>query len=155
MNQDLLTVEQTKSLDQAIVAIAELEALTESFAEFFNLDGRKIEEIAKNYSKRKYDAKVLLNRVKLNIEEVQTVLSCLEGKYWFFYNEKHPRELSTKDIQMYIAAVPEVVSVRQILVNLNFVKGKYESILDALDSMNWMISNIVKLRVEQLKDEIL
>lgn len=151
----LLTPDQIRSIDQATSALTELESKVDSFAEFFNLDGRRLEEIAKNFSRRKFEAKVLHNQVKLNLDEIQAVLSSLEGKFWFYYNEKYPRELSAKDIQMYISAVPEVVTVRQLLVNLNFVKGKYEAVLDAMDSLGWMISHITKLRVASLQDEII
>lgn len=153
--ENLLTVEQTQSLQKYSAQIAELDQKAETFAAFFELDGRRLEEIAKNYSKQKHSAKYLNNKVKLYLEEVQTVLNSLEGKWWYFYTEKYARTLSTKDIQMYISAVPEVVTVRQIIVNLNYVRGKYEAILDALDGLNWMISNMTKLRIASLEEEII
>jgi RNAse (barnase) inhibitor barstar len=152
---NLLSPDQADLLIKCSERISKLDDLVDTFEDWFEFDGKKLELVAKDFGKTKHKAKRYYNECRYYLEEIETIQASLEGKFWRWLQEKYPRALSTKDMQMYCGAEPEIVQLKQIIVNINFTKGKFEAIIDSLDSAGWMISHITKLRVEQLKDEIL
>ena len=125
------------------------------FKSWLDIKDRRLEEVARDYPKYRHASRELLAAIKFQLEKAEVVQSSIEGRMWRWYNEFHPRELNTRDMQAYLNTEDSVQDVKQVIVNFNYIKAQSEAIVDAFESMNWMISNITKIRVEQLQEEII
>ena len=74
---------------------------------------------------------------------------------WRKFNEGYSRQLSTRDIQAYVAGEKEIVELNQIQIEVKLHKDQLASIVEALKQLGWMLSHITKLRVAELQDAIL
>jgi hypothetical protein len=60
--------------------------------------------------------------------------------------------LSSRDAEKYADGEQEVVEYEEIVNEVALVRNQYLGIIKALESKNWTLSNIVKLRVSGLED---
>jgi hypothetical protein len=56
---------------------------------------------------------------------------------------------------MYVRGDPEYVAANQILLDVAHTRKQLEAIVEAMKTMGWSLSNIVKLRVAQLDHIVL
>lgn len=131
------------------------EYLSEKAEDCFDMDGKTLESVAKSYSKNLYQFSMKLQDLKSIEDLVKTRLNQVESAKWKFYNEKYSRQLSTRDIQAYIQGEKEYVEMYEVLLEVAHIKKQFEAVVESLKAMNWMISNITKLRIEQMQTEIL
>jgi hypothetical protein len=66
--------------------------------------------------------------------------------------EKYAKALSSRDAEKYADGEQEVVEYEEIVNEVALVRNQYLGIIKALESKNWTLSNIVKLRVSGLED---
>ncbi|QCG76095.1 hypothetical protein MIJ3_00055 [Pseudomonas phage vB_PaeM_MIJ3] len=93
------------------------------------------------------------------LQEIEAVLELLNIQYkqeksdrFKFYLQQFPKALSSRDAEKYAEGDPLVVN-RAILVNeVALLRNKYLSLMKGLDSKNWMVGHIVKLRCAGLDD---
>ncbi len=60
--------------------------------------------------------------------------------------------MSSRDAEKYADGEQEVVEYEEIVNEVALVRNQYLGIIKALESKNWTLSNIVKLRVSGLED---
>jgi anti-sigma regulatory factor (Ser/Thr protein kinase) len=53
---------------------------------------------------------------------------------------------------MWIKSDERYIEYNQLLVDSGYVKNMLQSIIDALQTMGWSLSNIVKLRIAAIED---
>lgn len=139
-----------KTLQQIVERIKLYDMLISTAEPVFKLDGRRLEEILKEHAVNLMTYDTALQECKSIEDMVRERLDRIKSTHWERLNEKHTRQLNTKDIEAYIAGVPEYTQVYAVLLIVVEVKRKLESIVNALTSLGWTLNNIVKLRVAQL-----
>jgi hypothetical protein len=68
------------------------------------------------------------------------------------YLENYQRALTSRDVEKYIDGEDEVVSMTHLVNEFALLRNKYLGLMKALDSKQFQINNIVKLRVAGLDD---
>jgi hypothetical protein len=93
------------------------------------------------------------------LQEIEAVLNYLNiqlrkirRKHFQNYLEKYAKALSSRDAEKYADGEQEVVEYEEIVNEVALVRNQYLGIIKALESKNWTLSNIVKLRVSGLED---
>jgi hypothetical protein len=76
----------------------------------------------------------------------------IRRKHFQNYLEKYAKALSSRDAEKYADGEQEVVEYEEIVNEVALVRNQYLGIIKALESKNWTLSNIVKLRVSGLED---
>lgn len=121
----------------------------------FKIEGHRLEEVMRtlphyqsSYDQTYQELKSLEDWI-LNIKDKKV------AKLWKKYNENYSRQLSTKDIQMYIAGEKEIVELNQIIIEVVALKNNFAAIVEALKNLGWMVGHITKLRIAEMQDAIL
>jgi hypothetical protein len=127
------------------------EAMIAAAEPCFELSGRGLEEVCKRHAQDLMTYDQALQECKTVEDIVRMKLEEKEGHLYKKYNENHQRALGQRDIGQYIKGDPEYVEIYEIILEIVHVRRKLESIVEALKSMGWSISNIVKLRIAQLE----
>ena len=150
----ILTLEMDK-LDQILEILPKYEQKVKDSAVIFELEGRKLEEIARtlphyqqNYGKAYQDMKALDEWLQ-NVKEKET------ARLWKKYVEGYPKQLSTRDVQAYIAGEKVIVELNQIIIEVQLIKNQLYEVNDGLKTMGWMVGHITKLRVSELQETVL
>lgn len=150
----LLTLEMDK-LEQILEILPKYEQKVKDAAPIFELEGRKLEEIARtlphhqsNYG-RAYQEMKALDEWLQNVKEKET------ARFWKKYVEGYPKQLSTRDVQAYIAGEKAIVELNQIIIEVQLIKNHLYEVVESLRNMGWMVGHITKLRVSELQDSIL
>jgi hypothetical protein len=124
-------------------------------APLFELKGKGLEEANKDHAQNLmfYDlmlqeAKTIEEYLKLKMEETEALL-------YRKYIESSARALGANDLKMYVRGDPEYVAANQILLDVAHTRKQLEAIVEAMKTMGWSLSNIVKLRVAQLDHIVL
>lgn len=86
------------------------------------------------------------------VDLLETDLKQIRSKHFKTYNEHYARTLSSRDIEKYIDGEVDVVDGSILLNSVVLLRNKFAGITKALDSKQYQISNIVKLKVAGLDD---
>lgn len=133
----------------------EYDVFIEQNAGLFETDGVKLEDLCRQHSKNLDTFDRRLQSLKTVEEYVRGEMKIVESKHWRKFNEQHNRSLNTSDIKAYIAGEPDFVLWHTVLLEVIHLRQQYESVVETLKSMNWQLSNIVKLRVAAIEDAVL
>jgi hypothetical protein len=68
------------------------------------------------------------------------------------YTENYNRALTSKDAEKYADGDPEVVEWYLLINEFAMIRNKYLGVIKALDQKQWMVTNIIKLRVAGMDD---
>lgn len=139
-----------KALHQVVEKVNLYDALVGTAEPMFQIDGRRLEEVLKAHAFNLITFDTALQECKSIEDLVRDRLDRVKSSHWERLNEKHSRSLNTKDIEAYIAGVPEYTEVLSVVLIVVEVRRKLEAVVNALTSMGWSLNNIVKLRVAQL-----
>lgn len=150
----ILTLDEN-SLDCVVPLIDKYENNIKAAEPIFKLEGRRLEEIMRTLPHYQASYDEMYNESKSIIEWIESIKSKRTAKLWKKYNEGYSRQLSTKDIQIYIEGEKEIIELNQILIEMVLIKNNLFSIVDALKQMGWMMGNITKLRISEMQDAIL
>lgn len=66
--------------------------------------------------------------------------------------EAYQKSLSSRDAEKYVDAVPSVVDLSMLVNEVALLRNKFLSVSKGLDAKNYMMSNIVRLKVAGLDD---
>lgn len=142
-----------------IVKVAEklvlYETMIEQAAIHFELDGKNLEDACKKQSQNLMIYDVALQECKTIHDLVDSQRDAVKSNHWKRLNEKHSKSLSTKDIEAYIAGEPDWIQMTELILEIVETRRKLEAIVEALKSLGWSLSHIVKIRVSQLEHIIL
>ena len=93
------------------------------------------------------------------LQEIQAILEFLniklrqvKSKYYRTYLENYQRALTSNDVKNYIEGEQEVVDTSNLVNEFALLRNKFLGLLKAIDSKQFQINNIVKLRVAGLDD---
>jgi len=96
------------------------------------------------------------------LQEIEAVLNYLNiqlrrirRRHFQAYLEKYAKALSSRDAEKYVDGETEVVEYEELINEVALLRNQYLGIIKALDSKNWTLSNIVKLRAAGMEDATL
>ena len=93
------------------------------------------------------------------LQEIEAVLRYLEiqlrkirRKHFQKYLEKYNRNLSSRDAEKYVDGEDEVVDYEVLINEVALLRNKWTGIIKALESKNFMLGHVVRLRTAGMED---
>lgn len=93
------------------------------------------------------------------LQEVEAVLSYmniqlkkLRRTYFQKYLERYNRELSSRDAEKYVDGEQEVVDYEILINEVALIRNKYLAIMRGLESKNFMLGHLVRLKTAGMED---
>jgi hypothetical protein len=142
------------NITSIVLKIDEANKYLDGAEEKLNFDMKKLEEIQKQHPMNIYKVRTILNGLKSIEEFIEVRLKEIESIHWRKYNETYSRALSTRDIQAYIAGEPDYKTIKELNLEVNYVKSQVEALYEALVSMGYQIKNVTSLRIAELEEVI-
>lgn len=93
-----------------------------------------------------------LQEVEAVLEYLNIQLRKVHKKHFKTYLENYPRALTSRDAEKYADGNDEVIDLQVLLNEVALLRNKYLGIIKALDSKNWTLGHITKLRCSGLDD---
>lgn len=93
-----------------------------------------------------------LQEIESILEFLNIQLRKIRSLHYKKYLENYQRALTSRDVEKYIDGEDEVVSMSQLVNEFALLRNKYLGLMKAIDSKQFQINNIVKLRVAGLDD---
>ena len=131
------------------------EQLIEAAEGCFELNGRNLEDICKNQARDLMNYDMMFQECKTIEETIKVKIEELESSLYRKLNETNQKALGTREIQQYIKSEPQFIIASEILLEVVHVKRRLEAIVEALKSLGWSLSHIVKLRIAQMEKTVL
>ena len=123
-------------------------------APIFNLDGMRLELVARNiphhqvfYAQRAIEARAV-------VKWLENQKARAESRYVKNYNNS-PRALGVKEQAQYLQGEKEIVELNQLIIQAALHQQSFDEIVEAVRQLGWMVGHIVKLRVAELQDSII
>lgn len=95
------------------------------------------------------------------LQEVEAVLNFLNiqlrkirRKYFQKYLEGYNRALSSRDAEKYVDGEDEVIDFEVLINEVSLIRNKYLGIMKALESKNFMLGHITRLRTSGMEDVV-
>lgn len=121
-------------------------------AVFFDLDGKKLEILNRDHAQHLMCYGLLLQESKIIEDFIKSKLETIEAIIYKETIENSQRSLTATDIKMWIKSDSRYIEFNQLLVDSGYVRNVLQSIMDALQSMGWSLSNITKTRIAAIED---
>jgi hypothetical protein len=93
------------------------------------------------------------------LQEIEAVLNYLNiqiriirRKHFQKYMEHYARALSSRDAEKYVEGEQEVVDYETIINEVALLRNKWLGVMKGIDSKQWQLSNLVKLKVAGMED---
>ena len=93
------------------------------------------------------------------LHEIEAVLNYLNiqirvirRKHFQKYLEHYARALSSRDAEKYVEGEQEVVDYETIINEVALLRNKWLGVMKGIDSKQWQLSNLVKLKVAGMED---
>ena len=93
------------------------------------------------------------------LQEIEAVLNYLNiqirvirRKHFQKYLEHYARALSSRDAEKYVEGEQEVVDYETIINEVALLRNKWLGVMKGIDSKQWQLSNLVKLKVAGMED---
>jgi len=91
------------------------------------------------------EIEALLNYMNINLRQIRQV-------HYKKYLEAYAKALTSRDAQVYADAEDEVIEYEVLINELALIRNKYLGILKALESKNFQLGHISRLRAAGLED---
>lgn len=93
------------------------------------------------------------------LQEIEAVLNYLNiqlrktrRKHFQKYLENYNRALSSRDAEKYVDGEQEVVDFEVLINQVALIRNKYLGIMKGIDSKQWQLGHIVRLRTAGMED---
>lgn len=93
------------------------------------------------------------------LQEIEAILEHLNilyrkerSKVFRQYLEKYNRQLSSRDAEKFVDGEESVISLAQLVNQFSLLRNKYLGILKGLDTKQWQIGHITRLRTAGMED---
>ena len=93
------------------------------------------------------------------LQEIEAVLNFLNielrklrRKYFQKYLEGYQRALSSRDAEKYVDGEDEVIEFETLINEVALIRNKWLGIMKGLDTKQWQLGHIVKLRTAGMED---
>ena len=96
------------------------------------------------------------------LQEIEAVLNLLNIKlrkirrgYFQKYLEKYQRALTSRDAEKYVDGEDEVIDFEYLINEVALLRNKYLGIMKGLDTKQWQMGHIVRLRTAGMEDIVI
>jgi len=96
-----------------------------------------------------------LQEIEAILEYLNIELRRLKSRHFRKYLENYQRALSSRDCEKFTDGEDDVIDFEKIINEFALIRNKWLGVTKALDQKQWMITNIVKLRVAGMEDATL
>ena len=93
-----------------------------------------------------------LQEIEAILEHLNIDLRKLRSEKFKKFIEHYNRALTSRDAEKYVDSDAEVVSLSKLVNEFSLLRNKYLGLIKALDTKQWQVTNIVKLRVAGMDD---
>jgi hypothetical protein len=96
-----------------------------------------------------------LQEIEAVLEYLNIQLTKIRKKHFKTYLENYPRALTSRDAEKYAEGEDEVIDMQVLINEVALLRNKFLAIMKGLDSKNWTLGHITKLRCAGLDDTML
>lgn len=95
-----------------------------------------------------------LQELEAILEYLNIILCKIKTEKFRTYLEKYNKQLSSRDAERYADGDDDVIQYKQFVNEIAYIRNCYLGIIKGLETSNYMISNMVRLRVAGLEEAI-
>ena len=117
-----------------------------------NMSGRSLERHASELPGIVENRYSQLQEIEAVLEYFNIMLRSDRSKHFKKYLEGYNRALTSRDAEKYIDSEDSVVNTSILINEIALLRNQYLGITKSLETKNFMMSNVVKLRVAGLDD---
>jgi hypothetical protein len=150
----LLQLDDARFGEQLIPILERLEAETAKAEPLFLLNGRRLEEIARELPQHQAYYMQLAQEARHLVKWLENHLEKIEARLTNNYL-KGQRAYGARETTVLIAGSSEMVEHKQLIIEASLTHQKLDAIVEGFKQMGWMLGNVTKLRVAELQDVIL
>jgi len=93
-----------------------------------------------------------LQEIEAVLEYLNIELRRIRRKHFKAYLENYQRSLSSRDVEKYVDGEDEVVDMEILINEVALLRNKWLGIMKGLDTKQWQLGHIVKLRTAGMED---
>jgi uncharacterized protein YfdQ (DUF2303 family) len=93
-----------------------------------------------------------LQEIEAILEYLNIELRKIRSKHFRIYLEAYARALTSRDAEKYSDAEPEVTDFENIINSVALIRNQYLGVIKAIESKNFMLGHICKLRTAGIED---
>lgn len=93
-----------------------------------------------------------LQEIEAILEHINIQLRKTRSKVFRNFLESYNRQLTSRDAEKYVDGDDEVVTLTSLANQFGLLRNKYLGIMKGLDTKQWQIGHIVKLRTAGMED---
>jgi hypothetical protein len=123
------------------------------------IEARKVVRVSGNVERSIAALPGITEQYFSQLQEIEAVLNYLNiqlrkirRKHFQKYLEAYNRALTSRDAEKYTDGEDEVTDYESLINSVALLRNRYLSIMKGLDSKQWQLSNLVKLRVAGMED---
>jgi len=95
-----------------------------------------------------------LQEIEAVLEFLNIELRRIRRKYFKKYLEAYQRSLSSRDAEKYVDGEDEVIDFELLINEVALLRNRWLGIMKGLDSKQWQLGHIVKLRTAGMEDVV-
>jgi hypothetical protein len=96
-----------------------------------------------------------LQEIEAVLEYLNLQLTKIRQKHYKKYLEAYARALTSRDAEKYAEAEDEVIDMETIINEVALLRNKWLGIMKAIESKNFMIGHVVRLRTAGMEDIVI
>ena len=93
-----------------------------------------------------------LQEIEAVLEYLNIELRRIRRKHFKIYLESYARSLSSRDAEKYADGEDEVIDFETLINEVALLRNKYLGIMKGLDTKQWQLGHIVRLRTAGMED---
>jgi len=93
-----------------------------------------------------------LQEVEAVLQHLNIQLRKIRRKHFVKYLENYPRALTSRDAEKYVDGEDEVVDFETIINEVALLRNRWLGIMKGLDTKQWQMGHIVRLRTAGMED---
>ena len=93
-----------------------------------------------------------LQEIEAVLNHMNIQLKKIRKKHFQKYLENYQRALSSRDAEKYVDGEDDVIDYETLINEVALLRNKYLGIMKGLDSKQWQLGHIVKLRCAGMED---
>jgi len=93
-----------------------------------------------------------LQEIEAVLEYLNIQLRKIRQKHYKKYLEAYQRALTSRDAEKYAEAEDEVIDMETIINEVALIRNKWLGVMKGLESKNYMLGNVVRLRIVGMED---
>lgn len=147
----LFTLEEDKLHEQLPAIFENYEKHIAKAEPLFELEGRRLEEIARELPKQQKRYAMRMHEMKQVVKWLENYRAKLEARFTKNYAQGQ-RALGAREATTFINGEKDIVELNQLIIEATLLMNQLSEIVEAFKQMGWMVGNMTKLRVAELEE---